>query len=185
MKRDRRRLPPRKHSYASGLVAIAPATAMIAAGGCSAWLVYRTLGLKFVSRSWFNLDSVWAVSLVLVGGVGTGAWPDGVAAEGEHGAAGDAVRAYLEPKALIVFRHGRAKSAKRVSVPDVPAIPVFASNARKMWMPGGPSFAQWTTGACHLTLNGKRTSMIRNWIATGAPRRASIGEREGVISLPA
>ena len=28
-----------------------------AAGGFSAWLVYRYLGLKFVSRSWFNLDA--------------------------------------------------------------------------------------------------------------------------------
>jgi hypothetical protein len=51
------------------LVATVHATAMIAAGGCSAWLVYRTLGLTFVSRSWFNLDSVWAVSLVLVGAI--------------------------------------------------------------------------------------------------------------------
>jgi hypothetical protein len=41
--------------------------AMIAAGGLLAWLVYRYLGLKFVSRSWFNLDASWAVSLVLVG----------------------------------------------------------------------------------------------------------------------
>ena len=40
---------------------------MIAAGGGLAWLVYLTLGLKFVSRSWFNLDATWAVSLVLVG----------------------------------------------------------------------------------------------------------------------
>ena len=41
--------------------------AMVAAGGCLAWLVYRYLGLRFVSRSWFNLDTVWAFSLVLVG----------------------------------------------------------------------------------------------------------------------
>jgi hypothetical protein len=41
--------------------------AMIAAGGFLAWLVYRHLGLKFVSRSWFNLDATWACSLVLVG----------------------------------------------------------------------------------------------------------------------
>ncbi len=40
---------------------------MIAAGGCAAWLVYRYLGLKFVARSWFNLDAVSAVSLILVG----------------------------------------------------------------------------------------------------------------------
>ena len=40
---------------------------MIAAGGFLAWLVYRYLGLKFVSRNWFNLDATWAFSLVLVG----------------------------------------------------------------------------------------------------------------------
>ena len=40
---------------------------MIATGGILAWLVYRYLGLKFVSRSWFNLDITWAVALVLVG----------------------------------------------------------------------------------------------------------------------
>jgi hypothetical protein len=51
------------------LVSIVHATAMIAAGGCSAWLVYRYLGLKFVSRSWFNLDMSWAVSLILVGAI--------------------------------------------------------------------------------------------------------------------
>jgi hypothetical protein len=51
------------------LVSVVHATAMIAAGGCSAWLVYRYLGLKFVSRSWFNLDTTWAVSLTLVGAV--------------------------------------------------------------------------------------------------------------------
>src|SRR6201994_3602574 len=33
------------------LVAAVHAIAMIAAGGCMAWLVYRYLGLKFVSRS--------------------------------------------------------------------------------------------------------------------------------------
>lgn len=51
------------------LVSIVHATAMIAAGGCLAWLVYRHLGLKFVSRSWFNLDTSWAVSLILVGAI--------------------------------------------------------------------------------------------------------------------
>jgi hypothetical protein len=49
------------------LVSFVHSIAMIAAGGCLAWLVYRYLGLKFVSRSWFNLDASWAVSLVLVG----------------------------------------------------------------------------------------------------------------------
>jgi hypothetical protein len=49
------------------LVAVVHATAVVAAGGCSALLVYRYLGLKFISRSWFNLDASWAVSLILVG----------------------------------------------------------------------------------------------------------------------
>ena len=48
-------------------VSIVHAVAMITAGGLSAWLVYHYLGLKFVSRSWFNLDATWAVTLVLVG----------------------------------------------------------------------------------------------------------------------
>jgi hypothetical protein len=51
------------------LVALVHSAAMIAAGGCSAWLVYRHFGLKFVSRSWFNLDTTWTVSLILVGAV--------------------------------------------------------------------------------------------------------------------
>ena len=51
------------------LVSIVHATAMLAAGGCSAWLAYRYLGLKFVSRSWFNLDTAWAFSLILVGAI--------------------------------------------------------------------------------------------------------------------
>jgi hypothetical protein len=49
------------------LVSLVHGAAMIAAGGAFAWLVYRYLGLKFVSRSWFNLDAIWALSLVLVG----------------------------------------------------------------------------------------------------------------------
>jgi hypothetical protein len=49
------------------LVSIVHSLAMIAGGGVLAWLVYRYLGLKFVSRSWFNLDATWAFSLVLVG----------------------------------------------------------------------------------------------------------------------
>lgn len=53
----------------AGLVAIVHAIAMIAAGGCLAWLVYRYLGLKFVSRSWFNLEAFWAASLILVGAI--------------------------------------------------------------------------------------------------------------------
>jgi hypothetical protein len=51
------------------LVSIVHSGAMIAAGGSCAWLVYRYLGLKFVSRSWFNLEATWTVTLILVGAV--------------------------------------------------------------------------------------------------------------------
>lgn len=49
------------------LVSIVHLAAMIAVGGGLAWAVYRYLGLKFVSKSWFNLDAIWAASLILVG----------------------------------------------------------------------------------------------------------------------
>jgi len=49
------------------LVSVIHSVAMIAAGGFLAWLVYRYLGLKFVSRSWFNLDATWSLSLIFVG----------------------------------------------------------------------------------------------------------------------
>ena len=49
------------------LVSIVHSVAMIATGGFLAWLVHRYLSLKFVSRSWFNLDATWAFSLILVG----------------------------------------------------------------------------------------------------------------------
>jgi hypothetical protein len=49
------------------MVSVVHSVAMISVGGLLAWLVYRHLGLKFVSRSWFNLDATWAISLILVG----------------------------------------------------------------------------------------------------------------------
>jgi hypothetical protein len=49
------------------LVSAVHAAAMTVAGGLLAWLVYRYLGLRFVSRSWFNLDTIWACSLILIG----------------------------------------------------------------------------------------------------------------------
>jgi hypothetical protein len=49
------------------VVSVVHAVATVAAGGFLAWLVYRYLGLSFVSRSWFNLNATWAFSLILVG----------------------------------------------------------------------------------------------------------------------
>jgi hypothetical protein len=54
----------------AGVVSAIHTLAMIVAGGIMAWVAYRYVGVKFVTRSWFNLDGVWAVSLVLVGLVG-------------------------------------------------------------------------------------------------------------------
>jgi hypothetical protein len=51
-------------------VAILHTAAMIAAGGTTAFAVYRWLGLKFLSKSWFDLDIVWALSLIAVGTTG-------------------------------------------------------------------------------------------------------------------
>lgn len=50
-------------------VSLVHAAAMIVAGGIVAVIIYEWLGLKFLSRTWFNLDAVWALSLVLVGAV--------------------------------------------------------------------------------------------------------------------
>ena len=51
------------------LVSVVHSMAMLAAGGAAAWLTYRYLGLQVLSRSWFNLDAVWAASLILAGGL--------------------------------------------------------------------------------------------------------------------
>ena len=53
----------------AALVSVVHSVTMIAAGGILAWLVYRYLGLKFVCRSWFNLDATWAFSLILVSAI--------------------------------------------------------------------------------------------------------------------
>jgi len=52
------------------VVSIVHATAMIVSGGFVALAVHEWLGLRFISKSWFNLDVVWALSLVLVGAIG-------------------------------------------------------------------------------------------------------------------
>ncbi|SPH23967.1 hypothetical protein DEA8626_03044 [Defluviimonas aquaemixtae] len=52
------------------LVAAAHTAAMIVAGGALAVTFYVWLGLRFLSRTWFNLDLLWALSLILVGSVG-------------------------------------------------------------------------------------------------------------------
>ncbi|WP_300060329.1 hypothetical protein [uncultured Roseobacter sp.] len=48
-------------------VALAHTGAMVLAGGTIAVGVYHWLGLKFLQKSWFNLDLIWALSLIIVG----------------------------------------------------------------------------------------------------------------------
>ncbi len=55
------------HAAPALLVAAAHTLAMVSAGALLAVLVYRYLGLRAVSRTWFNLDTVWALSLLLLG----------------------------------------------------------------------------------------------------------------------
>lgn len=52
------------------LVAATHTFAMTLAGGVIAIVIYLWLGLGFLSRTWFNLDIVWALSLILVGAFG-------------------------------------------------------------------------------------------------------------------
>lgn len=51
-------------------VAVVHTLAMVLAGGAIAVGVYLWLGIRFVSKSWFNLDVVWALSLIVVGMAG-------------------------------------------------------------------------------------------------------------------
>jgi hypothetical protein len=52
------------------LVAATHTFAMTFAGAMIAVFVYAWFGLKFISKSWFNLDLVWALSLIIVGAFG-------------------------------------------------------------------------------------------------------------------
>jgi hypothetical protein len=49
------------------LAAFVHAVVMIVTAGAIAWLVYRYFGLRLLSRSWINLDLIWAVFLIVVG----------------------------------------------------------------------------------------------------------------------
>ena len=51
-------------------VSLVHTVSMGIAGALLAILVYFWLGLKFISQAWFNLDKIWACSLILVGAFG-------------------------------------------------------------------------------------------------------------------
>ncbi len=51
------------------LVTLVHTAFMILSAGIVAWLVFRYFGLRMLRRSWFNMDLVWAVFLVIVGAI--------------------------------------------------------------------------------------------------------------------
>lgn len=51
-------------------VASVHTVSMTITGGVIALVIYFWLGLKFLSKTWFNLDLLWALSLIVVGGFG-------------------------------------------------------------------------------------------------------------------
>jgi hypothetical protein len=55
-------------SPGAGLLATAVHTAgYLAVTGLIAWVVYQKFGLELLRKSWFNLDLLWAVALVVAG----------------------------------------------------------------------------------------------------------------------
>lgn len=56
-----------RNALQAALVAGLHTLAMVAAGGGAAWVVYRWVGLRALRTGWFNLERLWAVSLVAVG----------------------------------------------------------------------------------------------------------------------
>ena len=51
------------------VVSLLHSAAMIGSGLIAAWVVYRYFGLRALRSAWFNLDVVWALSLIASGGV--------------------------------------------------------------------------------------------------------------------
>jgi hypothetical protein len=49
------------------VVSVLHTLSMIASGGAIGFAVHEWLGLRFISKCWFNLDIVWAASLIIVG----------------------------------------------------------------------------------------------------------------------
>jgi hypothetical protein len=61
------------HNLAMALaVSAVHTTAMILTGGVMALAAYAWIGMRFISRSWFNLDALWAASLLAVGAAALG-----------------------------------------------------------------------------------------------------------------
>jgi hypothetical protein len=51
-------------------VALTHTAAMVMAGGLAAWAVYRFLGIKALTKTWLDLNHLWAGSLAVAGALG-------------------------------------------------------------------------------------------------------------------
>lgn len=51
-------------------VAVLHTIAMMGSGSAMAYGVHRWLGLQYLNRGWFDLELLWALSLIVVGGIG-------------------------------------------------------------------------------------------------------------------
>jgi peptidoglycan biosynthesis protein MviN/MurJ (putative lipid II flippase) len=56
-------------------VSLVHTAAMIASGQGIAWLVYRYFGLQALRATWFDLDRVWAIGLIVSGIAANGLSP--------------------------------------------------------------------------------------------------------------
>ena len=98
-------------------VSIVHATAMIVSGGIVAFAVYEWLGLRFISKSWFNLDVVWALSLIFVGAIGV------------TSAAASALRQQSIESARMVLSHSQASCSVVIRSLALPALETPCSRA--------------------------------------------------------
>lgn len=61
------------HQIPSGLAGIAAVSihtlAYLLVTGVVAWLVYTRIGLAVLRRAWFNVDRIWAISLLVAAGI--------------------------------------------------------------------------------------------------------------------
>ena len=61
---------PALPSASAAVAAIAVHTfAYLLITGLIAWIVYTRVGLTILRRAWFNVDRIWAVSLILTAGL--------------------------------------------------------------------------------------------------------------------
>jgi hypothetical protein len=49
------------------VVCLLHSAAMVASGLAAAWVVYRYVGLRVLQYAWFDLNALWALSLVVSG----------------------------------------------------------------------------------------------------------------------